>query len=123
MASSASVHSSAAFSVTAKSKTTAVLLAVFLSGWSWLYTYMVNKKKFWTFIGGIVVIVISDVLAYRGAHTVQNCDSFGFCTQQLVGVKSGFIILSLLVAVVIWVWAIVDNATKSQSWYDGFPNG
>ena len=31
-----------------KSKTTAVLLAVFLSQWSWVYTYRDNAWKFWT---------------------------------------------------------------------------
>lgn len=30
-----------------KSKTTAVLLAVFLSFWTWLYTYKVDSWKFW----------------------------------------------------------------------------
>ena len=30
-----------------KSKTTAVLLAVFLGFWTWLYTYKVDSWKFW----------------------------------------------------------------------------
>jgi hypothetical protein len=30
-----------------KSKTTAVLLAVFLSFWTWVYTYKTDAWKFW----------------------------------------------------------------------------
>ena len=33
--------------VVVKSKTTAILLAVFLTFWTWLYTYKVDSWKFW----------------------------------------------------------------------------
>lgn len=36
---------------TAKSKTTAVLLAVFLSFWTWCYTYKRDAWKFWLNLG------------------------------------------------------------------------
>src|SRR4051794_31413280 len=39
-----------------KSKTTAVLLAVFLSFWTWCYTYKTNTAKFWT---GLALCIIS----------------------------------------------------------------
>jgi Protein of unknown function (DUF2510) len=42
-----------------KSKTTAVLLAVFLGFWTWLYTYKTDAWKFWLNLGlGIVTIGI-----------------------------------------------------------------
>jgi len=34
-----------------KDKTTAVLMAVFLSYWTWLYTYKQDKVKFWIGLG------------------------------------------------------------------------
>ena len=38
-----------------KSKTTAVLLAVFLSYWTWLYTYKKSTWKFWLNLGLSIV--------------------------------------------------------------------
>ncbi len=85
-----------------KSKTTAVVLAVFLSYWTWLYTYSVNKTKFWVALGvgfGLFIIQMatfaSSSSAALGATTV-----FGW----VVGV--GF-----------WIWAIVDNASKPESFF------
>ena len=34
-----------------KSRTTAILLAVFLSFWTWLYTYKQDSWKFWVALG------------------------------------------------------------------------
>ena len=42
-------------SVGGKSKTTAVLLAVFLSYWTWLYTYKKNAWKFWLNLGLVIL--------------------------------------------------------------------
>ena len=44
---------------TPKSKTTAVVLAVFLSFWSWLYTY---KKSTWKFWVGLAVAFLGSPL-------------------------------------------------------------
>ena len=38
-----------------KSKTTAILLAVFLAFWMWIYTYKVDAWKFWLNLGLTVV--------------------------------------------------------------------
>ena len=38
-----------------KSKTTAVLLAVFLGFWTWLYTYRKDAWKFWLNLGLSVI--------------------------------------------------------------------
>jgi hypothetical protein len=70
----------------AKEKTAAVLLAVFLSFWSWLYTYKVNAWKFWT--------------------------GLGICVF--------FFWLLFLPPIGVWIWAIVDNATKDEKWYKNF---
>jgi hypothetical protein len=107
----------------AKKKTVAVLLAVFLSGWSWLYTYEVNRKKFWIFFAVGVITAIFYIVGISGAHTVQNCDDFGYCTQKLEGLKSGFLALGGLGGFGLWLWAIIDNSTKPSVWYDKYPNG
>jgi hypothetical protein len=75
------------------SKSTAVLLAVFLSFWTWLYTFQRDKVKFWWGLGlGI----------------------FGVITSFFI--IGGFILLG------VWIWAIVDSATKSEFWYQQYPN-
>jgi len=44
-----------------KSKTTAVLLAVFLGFWGWLYTYKRDAAKFWISAAASVVLIIVGV--------------------------------------------------------------
>lgn len=72
----------------AKDKTVAILLAVFLSFWTWLYTYQRDATKFWI---GLPVSIV------------------------------GFFLVGLP-ALGIWIWAIVDTATKDQSWYVRYPS-
>ena len=66
-----------------RSKTTAVLLAVFLSYWTWLYTYKRNAWKFWLNLG-------------------LNILTVGFW------------------GLIAWIWAIVDNSTKPNEWYESY---
>jgi hypothetical protein len=75
-----------------RSKGAAVLLAVFLSFWTWIYTYKLDAGKFW---GGLVLAVIGAVLSLF-----------------LVGF---FVILG------VWLWAVIDTATKSEQWYQQYP--
>jgi hypothetical protein len=41
-----------------KSKTTAILLAVFLGFWTWVYTYKTDKVKFWVGLASCLLIVV-----------------------------------------------------------------
>lgn len=90
----AGVQQVASSGVMPKSKTTAVVLAVCLGVWTWLYTYRLDAKKFWIGIaGGVVGFVLSLIVV-------------GY-----------FILLGL------WIWAIVDAASKPDAYYQQFPNG
>ena len=77
----------------AKDKTIAILLAVFLGPWTWLYTFEKDQQKFWiglgTSIAGLVLTVVF----------------IGFFA--LLGV---------------WIWSIVDVAQRPASWYVNYPN-
>lgn len=91
----------AAYNPYAKSKATAVVLAVFFGYWSWVYTYGKNGFKFWVaFVGAPAVIVAI-------AHFLNSYGTL-------------FIFLGLAV---IWIWAIADNAMRSDSFYENYPNG
>jgi predicted RNA-binding Zn-ribbon protein involved in translation (DUF1610 family) len=72
-----------------KSKSTAILLAVFLGPWTYLYTYKRNAAKFWI---GLVV-----------------------------GLFLGFLTVGISIFIV-WLVAIIDVATKPESYYLHFPN-
>jgi hypothetical protein len=72
-----------------KTKTPAVLLAVFLGGWAWLYTYRADLSKFWISIGvGFFIFILN------------------FGAPGIGILNLGF-----------WVWSIVDVASKTDQWY------
>jgi len=48
----------------AKSRTTAIWLAVLFGPWAWLYTYRTDKLKFWIAIG--VVVISNSFLPFVG---------------------------------------------------------
>jgi riboflavin transporter FmnP len=76
------------------SKGAAVLLAVFLSFWTWVYTYKRDAAKFWV---GLVLAVVGALLSV--------------------------VIIGFFVILGVWVWAIIDTAVKSEVWYQQYPNG
>jgi len=54
--------------VSAKNKTTAIMLSVFFSYWSWLYTYKKNYKKFWLGFGivsSIITIIVLLIIIFN----------------------------------------------------------
>ena len=77
-----------------KSRTTAILLAVFLSAWAWLYTYRADKNKFWLSMGASVFLQLVN-LAIPG-----------------IG----------LLGLGLYVWALVDIIQKDESWYRSYWN-
>jgi hypothetical protein len=80
-----------------KSRSTAVILAVFFSFWSFLYTYSVSARKFWvgfgiSFLAVVFVIIARDVLS-------NNTTSY--TGEPLV----------VVLGVGVWIWSIIDRAT------------
>lgn len=76
----------------APTKTTAVLLAVFLSFWTWLYTYKTDAKKFW--IG---------------------------LSASIVGAITAAFVVGIFIVLGIWIWAIVDAARRPDDFYAAYP--
>jgi len=77
-----------------RSKGVAILLAVFLSFWTWLYTYEQDKVKFWwglglTLVGGLLSLFFVGIVMIFG----------------------------------VWLWAVITAATKSEEAYRVYPNG
>jgi hypothetical protein len=96
-----------------KSKTTAVVLSVFLSIWSWLYTYKVNAHKFWiTFSLALALFVTIMIVAWQSyvAPTYEAQDQL----RALVSILGPLWQILVLGS---WLWALLDNATKPRAFY------
>ncbi len=75
------------------SKGAAVLLAIFLSFWTWVYTYKRDAAKFWWGLG----------LAILGGITA-------------------ILLIGIVILFGVWAWAVIDTASKSEYWYQQYPN-
>jgi hypothetical protein len=106
--------------VPVKSKTTAVVLAVFLGIWSWLYTYELNKRKFWVSL--IAYLGLSVVTAIRIAFVAyQSAQGYYSSDTEMIFWRI-FAFVWLLSPMGLSVWAIIDNATKPRSFYEAYSN-
>jgi hypothetical protein len=120
----------------AKSKTAAILLAIFLGPWTWLYTYRRDSTKFW--IGMLVPvawIVLLILAATAFATSVTSCAPVVNPNGQVVtstgcGVAAGGFgllgIVDVIAAVLypgLWIWSVVDSAVKPDGFYTLYPNG
>ncbi len=77
-----------------KSKVTSVLLAVFLTYWSWLYTYKKDAWKFWV---GLAISIVNVILIFAS-----------------LGV---WVFVAWIISGGLWLWAVIDTAIKSDAWY------
>jgi len=89
-----------------KSKMIAVLLAVFLSCFGWLYTYKRNAWKFWlgSLLSGLPVLASAIFMEFYLSSTSQ------LANQILTFTSYAFPIL-------VWGWAVFDNLSRGTSWY------
>lgn len=76
-----------------RSKGVAVLLAIFLSFWTWVYTYKRDSTKFWVAVGLTVVGIILD-----------------------------FVIIGIFVHLGVWLWAVISSVSRDESRFQQYPN-
>jgi len=76
-----------------KDKDLAIVLAIFLGIFAWVYTYKKDNGKFW--IGFSIFIV--------GLFTLK-------------------ILIGFLIIFGLYVWAFIDITKKTQEWYKNYPN-
>ena len=82
------------------SKTLAIVFAIFLVYFSWLYTYERDKTKFWIGFGANFF-----TSALANSSEIVAVDFFAGS-----------------IAVGIWIWVIVDVAIKNSAWYANYPS-
>lgn len=118
-----------------KSKTAAVLLAVFLGPWTWVYTYKRDSWKFWVgmlipfawvilFILGLTVFAsqigsCSETINGQ-VISVPGCDTAAVSGGALLGFAY---IAAWIIYPGIWIWSVIDTAVKNDTYYRMFPNG
>jgi hypothetical protein len=76
-----------------RSKGAAVLLAIFLTFWTWVYTYKRDAWKFWL---GLIL--------------------------SIVGVVTTFFLIGIVILIGVWLWAVIDAGIKPEYWYQQYPN-
>jgi hypothetical protein len=105
------------------SKLAAILLAVFLGFWTWVYTYKKDSMKFW--IGLTVYFITFAIFCAFVVYMVIAIPSamFGYNTVLTSSQERTFFLFWILLAFMplacsgIWIWAIVDAAAKNDNWY------
>lgn len=98
-----------------KSKVTAVVLAALFGYWSWAYTYGRNAKYFWIGFGISIFLGIF----FIPSIAVVTARKIGEATTADMLVAFYFVLLGLW-ALGSWLWALVDNATKPNSFYENY---
>ena len=78
-----------------QSKKTAVLLAIFVGPWTWLYTYSYDAWKFWL---GIAV-------------------GYGFLLCFAITDATYFIAIWFAGSLTIWTFSIIESATRDNDYY------
>jgi ribosomal protein L40E len=95
-----------------KNKSVAVILSIFFSFWSWLYTYKINLKKFWiTFSINLSFWILVIILSITLDSIREIFTNYG----------TWIWLLWLLYSGAIWLWALLDNSLKSMSFYINYP--
>lgn len=102
----------------AKNKSIAIILSVFFSFWSWLYTYKKNYIKFWISFGitliiiTIIPIVIIIDISLSSVIFAEIFAKYGVLIWLFWLIYNGGI----------WLWALLDNAARPASFYENYPN-
>jgi hypothetical protein len=110
------VPSSATVQAHTKSKSASILMAIFLSYWTWLYTYKRDKGFFWLSIVLIIFFVapIWPLMSWIVQSTSHDIPAWGIIAVI-------WIEISIILGVGLWIWALMVTIARPLSWYDSYP--
>jgi hypothetical protein len=102
-----------------KSKNVAVVLAVFLSYWTWLYSYKQDAEKFFVGLGLSILLGFTSLLILNGVVLANwRGAEFDFIVSAIIPGSpflSTYVITTYSLSVGLWIWAIVSAAKKPSS--------
>lgn len=99
-----------------KSKVVAIILAVLLGLWSWLYTYKKDYKKFWIFLGLFLFVMTLDLISYW--HSLQYYHLGNELTNS-----QGWQWTLYFISFSAWIWALCNSIIRPENFYTNYPNG
>ncbi|MBA7680782.1 hypothetical protein ES703_89103 [subsurface metagenome] len=103
--------------VTHKNRTAAVVLAVFFNYLSWLYTYKRSRIKFWIALSISMIWNFLYFVSIFGTISDKQSINYYFANYGTWAWLASFF------GIGVWIWAIIDNATKPNSFYENYPKG
>jgi len=104
--------------VNAKNKTAAILLAVFLGFWTWLYTYQKDGWKFWVSLA--LTLAGMAVLIYTTVNIITARNSPAVASDPLTAWMAAWVVAYIITGS-LWLWGILDTALKKRNWYENYP--
>jgi uncharacterized membrane protein YvbJ len=99
-----------------REKPVAIILAVFLSLWSYLYTYKYDAKKFWISVIASSVLLVVTVVSFIVYEVSFDYDVYSVAQAIYVLFFIFWVIASLAINIV----AIVVAATRQDSFYKSY---
>jgi uncharacterized membrane protein YvbJ len=99
-----------------REKSIAVIMAVFLSAWSYLYTYKYDAKKFWISMIASFVLLVVTVVSFIVYEVSFDYDVYTVAQAIYVLFFIFWVIASLAINIV----AIVVAATRQDSFYRSY---
>jgi hypothetical protein len=84
-------------------------MAIFLSFFTWIYTYKRNAWKFWLgfALSGLPILVATIFLVFYISNVSWLPDNL-------------LISMNYALPIAVWVWAIVDTSLKGRDWYSAY---
>lgn len=95
-----------------KSRSTAILLSIFLGFWTFLYTYRVDSKKFWA---AIIPIGISSVVLTWNEWAWENL--WDWYSDDYESTQLVFGTIWALVTIASWIFAIITSVKRTEDDY------
>lgn len=103
-----------------KTKTTAIILSLFLSFWSWLYTYKRNAWKFWLVFGLHIIVGGIEIFLLIRDKGILDKATWGMSWSDYFAHYNNpapYYFWAAVFVVIVWLWALLDNAIRKKDWY------
>jgi hypothetical protein len=99
-----------------KNKLVSTLIAIFLSYWTWLYTYKRDKPCFWL---SIFIIILFVAPVWPLISLIWRSTSYDIPAWGIIAII--WIEIGIISGLGLWIWALMVAIARPQSWYDSYP--
>jgi hypothetical protein len=109
-----------AIAVQSKSRSAALVLTVLFSFWSFLYTYRIDKTKFWTLflVQSFLLVIYAVYRLWVGANTYDLFMNQGISVDGLIG---GANLFFAFLQVPGWIYSVVVQISRTNAFFSQYP--